>query len=253
MRDFTLHEYRWLVENLLRLQVPVFGVLAWCHARPQRGFLVRHDVDRKPANAFEMARLEADMGIATTYYFRAVGSAYNPAIIQQIAAMGHEVGYHYEDLALASGDLERAHSMFSEHLGRLRRLVDIQTIAMHGSPLSRFNNLDMWRQCSLSQYGLQADAFLTVDYTGVPYFTDTGRCWGAGAANLRDKPETANPPPVTVRSTRDLVAYVQGSAPQRLAMSAHPERWAHAELDWWLQLAKDRGVNGVKRVLRAIR
>ena len=253
MRDFTLQQYEWLVENILQLKLPIFGVLAWSRALPSSGFLVRHDVDRKPANALAMALLEARLGVQTTYYFRVVGSAYDPVIIRQIAALGHEIGYHYEDLALASGNFAKAHDLFAEHLQQLRGIAEIQTIAMHGSPLSRFNNLDMWRHGTLAQYGLLTDAFFGIDYTGMPYFTDTGRSWGADAVNLRDKPETASLPPASVKSTRELRSHIENALPKRVALSVHPERWASQTSDWWMQLVKDRAVNCAKRVLRAIR
>lgn len=253
MRDFTLSRYGQLVDHLKQHVGGLCGVLHWHRAKPETGVLIRHDVDRKPANAVAMARLEADKGVFTTYYFRVVGSAWNPDAIREIARLGHEVGYHYEDLALAGGDVARAHALFGEHLGWLRALATIQTATMHGSPLSRHNNLALWERGSPADYQLEADAFLSVDYAGVPYFTDTGRSWAAGATNLRDKPATAAPSPAEVQSTGDLMDYVTRTKPRRLALSAHPERWAHAGADWWMQLGKDSAANAVKRILRAVR
>ncbi|MBA7531110.1 hypothetical protein ES705_23321 [subsurface metagenome] len=39
--------------------------------------------------------------IKGTYYFRIVTQSFNPEIIEQIAELGHEIGYHYEDFVLA--------------------------------------------------------------------------------------------------------------------------------------------------------
>ena len=60
--------------------------------------ILRHDVDRLPGNALKMAGLEHGMDIAATYYFRAVPVSWDEGIIREIAGMGHEVGYHYENL-----------------------------------------------------------------------------------------------------------------------------------------------------------
>lgn len=253
MRDFTLAQYGQLVDQLRERVGPLHGVLHWHCEQPSVGVLVRHDVDRKPANAVAMAELEASRGIQTTYYFRVVGSAFDRGAIRAVAAMGHEVGYHYEDLSLAKGDMGRAHLLFREHLGWLRELAPIETVAMHGSPLSPHNNVEMWRQGSLRDYGLQADAFLSVDYAGMPYFTDTGRSWSAGAANLRDKPTSADAPPLGVHSSTALLDYVERTRPTRLSLSAHPERWALSGADWCMQLGKDTGINLVKRILRSVR
>lgn len=200
-----------------------------------------------------MARLESRHGLRTTYYFRVVGEAFNVAAMKEVEAMGHEVGYHYEDLSLARGNAELAIESFRRHLALLRKHVVIRTVAMHGSPLSRYNNLEMWRNTDLRLFGLEADAFLSVDYRGIAYFTDTGRDWSGRGANLRDCPPTAKPPPSTVRSTFDLARYVETMPEEALAISAHPERWDDSLGPWCTQLLKDTAANCVKRSLRLAR
>jgi hypothetical protein len=56
--------------------------------------VMRHDVDRKPENSLKMARLESELGIKATYYFRTIPQTLKPDIIRQIADIGHEIGYH---------------------------------------------------------------------------------------------------------------------------------------------------------------
>jgi len=253
VRDFTLERYGRLLDHLRACVGEPCGVLAWHGQRPGRGVLLRHDVDRKPGNALAMAMLEAKRGVRSTYYFRVVGTAFAPDVIREVSRLGHEVGYHYEDLTLAGGDVARAQVLFAEHLDRMRALAPVKTIAMHGSPFSPHNNLDMWRHGSLAEHEIVAEAFLTIDYLGLPYFTDTGRSWSAGGANLRDMPPSAVAPPDWVQGTGDLMRFVDDVRPAAIALSAHPERWASTPGDWLLQLGKDRCVNGAKRLLRAIR
>jgi len=65
-------------------------------------FLIRHDVDITPWAALTMAEVEEEEGVETTYYFRLHAPYYNLLdadsldVVQRIAAMGHEVGLHYE-------------------------------------------------------------------------------------------------------------------------------------------------------------
>ncbi len=73
------------------------------HALPARPFcLIRHDVDITPWAALTMAEVECEEGVCTTYYFRLHAPTYNllepasAAVVARIAAMGHEVGLHYE-------------------------------------------------------------------------------------------------------------------------------------------------------------
>jgi hypothetical protein len=253
MRDFTLAAYARVLDEVQRRFGGAVGILQWQRLDQRTGCVIRHDVDRRPANALRMAALEQSRGIRTTYYFRVVGSAFNLDAMRHVQAMGHEVGYHYEDLALARGDGGRALESFSSHLATLRKHVDVKTVAMHGSPLSRFNNLEMWKSASLADFGLEADAFLTVDYRGVAYFTDTGRDWSGRRANLRDCPPGAAPAPAHVQSTFDLAQHVSVMTETALAISAHPERWDDRLVPWTGQLAKDSAANRVKQVLRIIR
>ena len=55
----------------------------------------------------------------------------------KIPDLGHEVGYHYEVLSKANGNYERAIKLFEQELSKFRKIVDVKTICMHGSPLSR--------------------------------------------------------------------------------------------------------------------
>ncbi len=42
--------------------------------------ILRHDVDRRPEMALEMAGMEKDMGIRATYYFRMMPGVFEPGI-----------------------------------------------------------------------------------------------------------------------------------------------------------------------------
>ena len=78
--DFTLSKYGALLDTL-----KAYGF----------EFLVlRHDVDLLPGNSLRTARLEAEKRMSGIYYFRAVPESWDEGIIREIAALGHEIGYH---------------------------------------------------------------------------------------------------------------------------------------------------------------
>lgn len=252
-RDFTLDAYGTLVEAILYRGLQVHGVKSWILARPISGAVVRHDVDRSPCNALRMAEFEAALGLRTTYYFRVVGSAFDRGIMRTVHALGHEVGYHYEDLALARGNRTEALRLFARHLELLREVVPIDTVAMHGSPLSRHNNLGMWEGASPKDFGLLGDAFTSIDHAGVHYFTDTGRAWDAAASNMRDRPPGAAQARLSQPGTPGLVAYLRANPVTRLSLSVHPERWNSTTSGWCLQYARDKAANAAKRLIRLVR
>jgi len=254
MRDFTLGSYERLIELLLDKDIPVFGVANWIREGRSDGVLLRHDVDRKPHRALSMAKLEASNGIKSTYYFRVVGSSWNPMIIKEVASMGHEIGYHYEDLALVGGNREKALVSFEMNLNRIREITSVATIAMHGSPLSRYNNLELWINEEFQRFGVMGDAILSVDYGKLTYLTDTGRRWDNSTANLRDYPSTrSSSASACIRTTVDLINWINESSSVKLAISVHPERWTVSAVDYWSQLLTDLSANFAKRVVTNLR
>lgn len=102
MLDFTEKTYLSLLNTLLRRGF-VFQTLEDFLANPrEKVIILRHDVDRLPQNSLRTAEIEHKLGIHGTYYFRIVPQSNRPEIIRRIAALGHEIGYHYEDMSLVS-------------------------------------------------------------------------------------------------------------------------------------------------------
>ena len=189
MMDFTLRIYTHLLETLLAqgFIFQTFDALmrtsdgsGWC-------IISRHDVDRRPDNALKTAGLEHDLGIPASYYFRAVPESWDEAIIQKIAGLGHEIGYHYENLSACKGDSGRAWEDFQINLAKLRKLSPVTTICMHGSPMSRINNLDLWQIHDYKALGIVGEPYLDVDFTQVFYLTDTGQSWNHAGVSIRDR------------------------------------------------------------------
>lgn len=245
MRDFTLHTYRKLCECILENYSPV-RVIDYIEGDfDGKVAVLRHDVDRKPENALAVARLERQLGIASTFYFRTTPGVFVPEIIREIAAMGHEVGYHYEVLDRAKGDAELALRYFLEDLKRFSRICRVETICMHGNPLSRWDNRSLWQSYNLRSFGIKGDAYLSVDFDRVLYFTDTGRDW-SGRYSVKDNGGRRHP---GVRSTFELMEFLK-RYPRSVYINTHPERWNNTFLPWATQLLTQSLKNMGKVVLK---
>ena len=97
--DFTLSAYKQLISTL-QSQGFYFQTFEEYIKKPKvKVVILRHDVDRKPGNALVIAKIEKEAGIKASYYFRIVKKSYDEDVIKQIAEMGHEIGYHYENLS----------------------------------------------------------------------------------------------------------------------------------------------------------
>ncbi|QZY04697.1 hypothetical protein K6T36_17395 (plasmid) [Halobaculum roseum] len=222
--------------------------------RPERFLLLRHDVDRKVRNAARMARIEADRGIEATYYVRT--GTFDPGFVRTLESLGHEVGYHYEDYVRADGDLEGAHDRFARHLHLFRRYCDVETVCMHGNPLSPHDNRDMWTATDapgFDAYDLLGEAYLSMDFVDVTYFSDTGRTWRDGALKIKDHTVGDSAKAVSVAETAELAALLREGGVERGCLLVHPERWADSVPELFVERTKDGAINAVKRGLRLVR
>ena len=129
MRDFTLQSYRSLIiafqQSGYRFQT--FEEMMTAPAEGKTA-VMRHDVDELAWNALKMAQLEHELGIRATYFFRIVKQSNVPEVIEKIVGLGHEIGYHYEDLALAEGDGDKAIKTFEENLDYFRRYYPVKSV-----------------------------------------------------------------------------------------------------------------------------
>lgn len=68
---------------------------------PPRYIALRHDIDFAPLHSLEMAQLEHDAGIKSTFFVLVDGQFYDPLEtdiirqIRQIHSLGHEIGLHF--------------------------------------------------------------------------------------------------------------------------------------------------------------
>src|SRR5476651_1378276 len=109
-RDFTLHTYRNLLKSAIKAgyKLTSFEDFILNEKNSEKVFILRHDVDDLPQNSLATALLEKELGAKGSYYFRIVKQSLHPEVMKKIAEAGHEIGYHYEDVALANGNMEKA-------------------------------------------------------------------------------------------------------------------------------------------------
>ena len=97
--DFTLSAYKQLISTLQSQGYFFQTFEEYLKNSKEKVVILRHDIDRLPGNALVIAAIERDAGIKASYYFRILKESYDEDIIRQIAEMGHEIGYHYENLS----------------------------------------------------------------------------------------------------------------------------------------------------------
>ncbi|MCA8941399.1 MAG: hypothetical protein KDB80_02465 [Planctomycetes bacterium] len=206
---YSLPHYRYILRKAkdLGYWLPLVRDVAF--GLPDRDFfLVRHDVDITPWAALEMAELEHDEGVATTYYFRLHAPFYNlldveaADCVRKIHDLGHEVGLHYEPgyfLERGQDPIEgtrRDIRVFEELVG-----FETRTIAQHQpaqGPL--LGDISPKHPCAY-QRELVRD---------IPYFGDSGFHWREGC--------------ICTKLDRD--------ARPQLHTLIHPHSWTKWDRDW---------------------
>ena len=235
--DFTLKAYNKLLCALAQQGI-FFQTFSDFIINPKKKvFIIRHDVDRKPYNALVLAEMEYSNGITGSYYFRIVPDSWEEEVIRKIAEMGHEVGYHYEDVERAvkkfkvqgsrfkvqgsgfrvqgsmigsgSEEIERriageAIEFFIENLERFRRVVPVKTICAHGSPLCRWDNRILWKYYDYRDFGIIGEPYFDIDFNEVLYLTDTGRRWDGVDVSIRDKVQSTRSEILQSRGNRNI-------------------------------------------------
>ena len=264
--DFTLRKYGQLLESLLKNGYKFITFEQYCEQKlvsnslissstdSLKWIILRHDVDLKAANSLAIAQIEHDMSISSSYYFRVVPESNQPEIIRAIALLGHEVGYHYEDMAMTNGEVQKAYAHFKKQLQYFRSFYPIRTICMHGAPTSKWDGKDLWKQYDYRELGIIGEPYFDVDFSQVFYLTDTGRCWDGYRVSVRDKIPVCQDQWIAeglvYHSTNDIIrAIEQGTLPPRIMITTHPQRWTDNRLAWLKELLVQNLKNIIKRLI----
>lgn len=249
--DFTRKIYRDLLHTFRSEGYQCIPLEILFSAPPRGKFCVlRHDVDRRPNAALRMAALEHEEGFFTTYLFRYHSFLRHPSLIRDIAALGHSIGYHYEEVAKCRGNTHIAKDLFIKNLTQIRKLVPIQTVAMHGSPRSKWDNRLLPAHLNFQALTLLGDAYLHIDYQKLYYLTDTGRLWNDRKYNIRDYPPA--PHDGSWKHTLALMKDIRaGKLPAQVMLNTHPGRWNPPGFWWLWEKFGQAGKNLIKAALKA--
>ena len=211
--------------------------------------ILRHDVDRFAKNSLNIAKIENNLGIKSTYYFRTTKSSFNKKVIQTIKNLGHEIGYHYEDFAVSSGNYNNAIERYEKNLNRFKELgIDIKTISMHGSPGRKHSSYKLWDKYNYKIKEIIGDANLDVNFNDIYYITDTGRSW-ANENNLRDYAEGSLVH--SISNNIDLIKFIKNNN-NSLILQNHPERWISNIFEFSRSYSLDFLTNNLKKIYKRI-
>jgi len=250
--DFTVKKYYDLCKVIKQYNYSTLTFKDYLikNVTQQRTIILRHDIDRKPLNALALAKIENEFDIQSTYYFRYNKHVFQPEIIRKIKDMGHEIGYHYEVLSKSNGNYKKAIDIFQNELNEFRNYYDVKTICMHGSPISKYDNRDIWKIYNFKDYGIIGEAYLSVN-ENLSYFSDTGRSW-----NWKNKIRDFVPGKIekyNINTTDELINLIKSDVISQFYILVHPERWALDNIGWVSGYIMDLAVNAGKKFIISVR
>jgi hypothetical protein len=239
MVDFTVTTFRNFLTELQNANYSFQTVAAFLRSPEKRTVILRHDVDHRVENARTLARIEHELCLEGTFYFRTIKDVFIPKIIREIAYNGHEIGYHYEEMDICQGNINAAINLFEGNLSRFRSICPVETICMHGSPRSRYDNRDLWKAFDYHKYGIIGEPYFDIDFNCVQYLTDTGRRWNGTKFSIRDKisDEERQIAEMRFQSTRDIIDAIRTQQlKDQILITIHPQRWTNSWGAWLKEL-----------------
>jgi peptidoglycan/xylan/chitin deacetylase (PgdA/CDA1 family) len=143
MVNYTYDEYQSLLTTLYERGYSSIGYAE--QGRDQPWVLLRHDVDYDPSKALEIAEIEAESGMQSTFFFLLTTEFYNVFsrevcdIVDNIVELGHDIGLHFDtshywDKEPDVAALQRAIRTQQEAFEAVCDSEIIDTVAFHNPP-----------------------------------------------------------------------------------------------------------------------
>jgi hypothetical protein len=194
-------------------------------APPEPYIALRHDVDFAPAYSLEMAELEHEAGVASTYFVLVDGQFYNPMErdtvnqIRRIHELGHEVGLHFALSPAVHADAGREVAFRLDLLSAILG-APVRSVTQH-DPV----NAGVAATKLPPGYESCLDAGAAARAHGLLYVSDSAMMW---------------------REHTFETALEQG---RNLCLLAHPHSWLHPQHDY-IALIRELESREVERLSR---
>lgn len=175
--DFTENNYR----AMLRLAKSKFEFLFLGENKKQsQGILWRHDIDHSIERALQMAKIEAEEDIKSTYFLYLHSEMYSIfeketlSQIQEILSLGHRIGLHFDITFYAPQNAEDVVDNIEFEKNIIERLLSLNLgyISFHFPQFE--NHLINWRQESFCGMINTYSQSITDNYE---YISDSNGFW----------------------------------------------------------------------------
>lgn len=175
--DFTLKNYK----NILKLAISKgygFSLFDTLFEYPQRSIILRHDLEFSVPIALEMAKIEHQLGVKSTYFIQLHCDFYNALelktfhTIKEIESLGHEIALHFDAHFWGIQDTQQLEQFL---------LIDKDTFTKYFSKAPRLfsfhNNNAFTLACENDSYGGMHNVYATKYKKEFGYCADSTGFW----------------------------------------------------------------------------
>lgn len=141
---FSVSLYQELIRNLL--QSGLIPSTDWNAELSSRTLLLRHDIDFSVDCAHQLAQVESQLGVTSTFFFMLSSNMYNlfsqhnKFLVREIANMGHRVSIHFDPTVYQSPEEFKNEKKFFEAI--INEPVEIVSIHRPG-PFLENNDISL--------------------------------------------------------------------------------------------------------------
>ena len=144
----------------------------------RKDIIWRHDVEFSPVQALKMAKIEHELGVATTYFFQTHSENYNiyekffSDILQEIRQLGHHIGLHFDSHYWGVSneeELDRCIQIDTDYFNKVFH-TDIDTFSFH-------NTTPFVLSCDNYEYGGLINSYAKVFKEKYQYCADSTGYW----------------------------------------------------------------------------
>ena len=173
---FTYGAYREMLHSLRQHGYSICTYENW--RAEKKSAILRHDIDNDIGKALQLAELERDEGVSSTYFvlvtsdFYNVFSAESGKLLRKIADCGHEIGLHFDEVRypeIVTPEDARTHILEEAGLLGLAAGTTVKTVSMH-RPSKMMLAADLSIPGLINSYGQEY-------FKGFKYVSDSRRRW----------------------------------------------------------------------------
>lgn len=182
-RDMTLESYRRFVARTAEAYPCLGFEVLDAPTLPERFAILRHDIDMSPQQALETAQIEVDLGIRATYTVLLTGEFYSPfeastrALLQEIRALGHDVGLHFDAAYHQIRDDTQMDNALMWEADMLSHLLADDAGPAKIEMFSFHNTTPFTMSCRNSHYAGMRNAYAGVLQDACEYTSDSNGYW----------------------------------------------------------------------------